>query len=71
MLKIKYIHILIHMYFSELTKEKVWDHSKFSEIGQRLNECNYVKYSMYRVALKVRALQSTLFSKYISYCSEI
>lgn len=52
------------MYFSELTKEKVWDHKKFSEIIQRLEECNYVKYSMYRVALKIRVLQNSLFSKY-------
>lgn len=52
------------MDFSEVTKEKHWDHSKFAEIRQRLDDCNYVKYSMYRVALKFRVLQKVLFSKY-------
>lgn len=53
--------------FSEKTNEKHWDHSKFTEIRQRLDDCNYVKYSMYRVALKFRVLQNLLFSKYLLY----
>lgn len=52
-----------YRFFSEL-KEKQWDHPKFEEIRQWLDECNYVKYSMYRVALKFRVLQSALYSKY-------
>ncbi|XP_044745432.1 dystrophin-related protein 2-like [Coccinella septempunctata] len=48
------------LYFNDATKEKQWNHPKFSEIKQRLDECNYVRYSTYRVALKFRALQQAL-----------
>ncbi|CAH0552084.1 unnamed protein product [Brassicogethes aeneus] len=48
-------------YINEVTNAKQWDHPKFSEIRQRLDECNYVKYSSYRVALKFRVLQQSLY----------
>ncbi|KAL3287005.1 hypothetical protein HHI36_001491 [Cryptolaemus montrouzieri] len=48
------------LYINESTKEKQWDHPKFSDIRQRLDDCNYVKYSSYRVALKLRVLQQAL-----------
>nr|XP_023028148.1 dystrophin-like [Leptinotarsa decemlineata] len=47
-------------YFNEASNCKQWDHPKFVEIRQRLDDCNYVKYSMYRVALKFRVLQNAL-----------
>lgn len=47
---------------SEETNEKHWDHPKFSEVRQRLDECNYIKYSIYRVAMKFRILQQALYS---------
>lgn len=48
------------LYFNDVTKEKQWNHPRFSEIKQRLDECNYVRYSTYRVAMKFRALQQAL-----------
>ncbi|XP_056629999.1 dystrophin-related protein 2-like isoform X1 [Diorhabda sublineata] len=48
-------------YFNKSTGVRQWDHPKFSEIKQRLDDCNYVKYSIYRVALKFRVLQNALY----------
>ncbi|XP_028131995.2 dystrophin-like [Diabrotica virgifera virgifera] len=48
-------------YYNKSSGAKQWDHPKFSEIGQRLDDCNYVKYSIYRVALKFRVLQNALY----------
>ncbi|CAH2014137.1 unnamed protein product [Acanthoscelides obtectus] len=48
-------------YINEHTKVHQWSHPKFADIRQRLDDCNYVKYSMYRVALKFRVLQNALF----------
>lgn len=65
--EIKFVHkCFISFDFSKLRNESQWDHSEFAEIRQKLDDCNYVKYSMYRVALKFRVLQKALFSKYIS-----
>lgn len=50
-------------YINEGSNAKQWDHPKFSGIKQRLDECNYVKYSNYRIASKIRVLQRELFSK--------
>ncbi|XP_018566008.1 dystrophin-related protein 2-like [Anoplophora glabripennis] len=47
-------------YLNELTNVKQWDHPKFVDIRQRIDDCNYVKYSVYRVALKFRVLQNAL-----------
>lgn len=54
----------ILFFYSEATNVKQWDHPKFVDIRQRLDDCNYVKYSIYRLALKFRVLQSALHSKY-------
>lgn len=51
-------------FFSELTSAKQWDHPKFAEIKQRIDDCNYIKYSSYRVASKIRILQRSLCSMY-------
>ncbi|XP_031354273.1 dystrophin-like [Photinus pyralis] len=48
-------------YINELTNVKQWDHPKFAEIIQHLHDCNYIKYSAYRVAAKFRALRRLLF----------
>nr|CAH7756584.1 unnamed protein product [Callosobruchus chinensis] len=48
-------------YINEDIKLQQWSHPKFADIRQRLDGCNYVKYSMYRVALKLRVLQNALF----------
>ncbi|RZC39097.1 dystrophin, isoform E-like [Asbolus verrucosus] len=48
-------------YFNENTKQQQWDHPKFLELKHLIDDCNYVKYSKYRVALKVRVLQKALF----------
>ncbi|CAG9854527.1 unnamed protein product [Phyllotreta striolata] len=48
-------------YFNKKTGVKDWEHPKFKQIKQTLDECNYVKYSKYRVALKIRALQKALY----------
>ncbi|KAJ8936626.1 hypothetical protein NQ314_012242 [Rhamnusium bicolor] len=47
-------------YINEATNLKQWDHPKFVDLRQRLDDCNYVKYSTYRVALKFRVLQNAL-----------
>lgn len=47
-------------YINESTNVRQWDHSKFSEIKQRLDDCNYIKYASYRVASKFRVLQNAL-----------
>nr|CAH7756588.1 unnamed protein product [Callosobruchus chinensis] len=58
-------------YINEDIKLQQWSHPKFADIRQRLDGCNYVKYSMYRVALKLRVLQNALFSEYFLtiYCT--
>lgn len=61
--------VLILLVFSEETKATQWDHPKFDEIKQRLDDCNYIKYASYRVASKFRILQNALFSKYLSFVS--
>nr|CAI5848460.1 unnamed protein product [Callosobruchus analis] len=48
-------------YINEHIKAQQWSHPKFADIRQRLDDCNYIKYSMYRVASKFRVLQSALF----------
>lgn len=50
-------------YVNEAVGGKQWDHPKFGDIKLRLEECNYVKYSNYRIASKMRVLQHELFSK--------
>lgn len=50
-------------YLNEAVGSKQWDHPKFGDIQLRLDECNYVKYSNYRIASKMRVLQQKLFSK--------
>lgn len=55
------------LFCSEVTNVKQWDHPKFVDIRQRLDDCNYVKYSIYRLALKFRVLQNALHSKYSCY----
>ncbi|KAG5872462.1 hypothetical protein JTB14_024043 [Gonioctena quinquepunctata] len=52
-------------YLNEASNHKQWDHPKFLEIRQRLDDCNYVKYSVYRVALKFRVLQNALYMEEI------
>ncbi|KAJ8963449.1 hypothetical protein NQ318_018931 [Aromia moschata] len=47
-------------YVNEVANVRQWDHPKFSDLRQRLDDCNYVKYSAYRVALKFRVLQNAL-----------
>ncbi|KAK9727922.1 WW domain [Popillia japonica] len=47
-------------YVNEQTKAKQWDHPKFADIKQKIDECNWIKYSAYRVAFKFRTLQNTL-----------
>lgn len=53
-----------HLFYSESTNIKQWDHPKFADIIQRLDECNYIKYSAYRIAAKFRVLQRALYSMY-------
>ncbi|KAJ8973910.1 hypothetical protein NQ317_000454 [Molorchus minor] len=48
-------------YVNEIINVKQWDHPKFADIRQRLDDCNYVKYSVYRLALKFRVLQNALY----------
>ncbi|KAJ3649917.1 hypothetical protein Zmor_021633 [Zophobas morio] len=48
-------------YFNDITQQKQWDHPKFIEVKHVIDDCNYVKYSKYRAALKFRALQKILF----------
>lgn len=48
-------------YINESTNIKQWDHPKFADIIQRLDECNYIKYSAYRIAAKFRVLQRALY----------
>lgn len=52
--------ISILFFFSENTQQKQWDHPRFIEVKHLIDDCNYVKYSKYRVALKFRALQKAL-----------
>ncbi|KAF2897378.1 hypothetical protein ILUMI_08792 [Ignelater luminosus] len=48
-------------YINETTNIKQWDHPKFTDIIQRLDDCNYIRYSTYRVAAKFRVLQHALY----------
>ncbi|KAF5304902.1 hypothetical protein FQR65_LT00786 [Abscondita terminalis] len=48
-------------YINLSTNVKQWDHPNFAEIVHHLDECNYIKYSAYRVAAKFRVLQKSLF----------
>ncbi|ERL92288.1 hypothetical protein D910_09605 [Dendroctonus ponderosae] len=40
-----------------------WDHPKFCDVKQAIDDCNYVIYATYRLALKFRVLQRALYSK--------
>jgi hypothetical protein len=51
---------------SESSEQRQWDHPKFIELKHLLDDCNYVKYSKYRVALKFRVLQKALFMEQVS-----
>lgn len=49
------------LYYTNLeTNTNQWDHPKFSEIKQAIDDCNYVAYPSYRLALKFRVLQRSL-----------
>ncbi|XP_022911861.2 dystrophin-like [Onthophagus taurus] len=48
-------------YIHEQSKVKQWDHPKFLEIKEKLDECNWIKYAAYRVAFKIRFLQQSLY----------
>jgi len=55
------------------TEKTQWDHPKMADIMSRLCEFNEVKYSAYRTAMKLRAVQKRLFRElesnlYVSYC---
>ncbi|GLV40563.1 Dystrophin [Carabus blaptoides fortunei] len=48
-------------YFNENTNSKQWDHPKFADVKQTIDECNFIKFSSYRVASKVRVLQRAFY----------
>lgn len=50
--------------YSENTNIKQWDHPKFTDIKQTIDDCNYIKFSSYRVATKIRTLQRSLYSMF-------
>ncbi|XP_066245861.1 dystrophin-like [Euwallacea similis] len=43
------------------TNLKQWDHPKFSDVKQALDDCNYIAYAAYRLAFKIRVLQRCLY----------
>lgn len=51
------------LFFSEITNLKQWDHPEYTNIFRKLEECSYIKYSSYRLAMKIRYLQNLLHSK--------
>ncbi|XP_030766334.1 dystrophin-like [Sitophilus oryzae] len=53
-------------YVNEEKGIKQWDHPKFSDVKQGIDECNYVTYPSYRLALKFRVLQRGLFMEEVS-----
>lgn len=50
-------------YVNDAIKSIQWDHPKFSDIKLRLDDCNYIKFSNYRIASKLLVLQRELLSK--------
>ncbi|KAH1007581.1 hypothetical protein HUJ04_004794 [Dendroctonus ponderosae] len=40
-----------------------WDHPKFCDVKQAIDDCNYVIYATYRLALKFRVLQRALYTE--------
>ncbi|KAF7279931.1 hypothetical protein GWI33_006601 [Rhynchophorus ferrugineus] len=53
-------------YVNDEKKMKQWDHPKFCDVKQGIDECNYVTYPSYRLALKFRVLQRSLFMEEVS-----
>lgn len=49
------------VYTNDNTNTKQWEHPKFADIKQTIDECNYIKFSAYRVAAKIRVLQRALY----------
>lgn len=49
--------------FSEVTNVKQWDHPEYNAIINTLDDFNYIKYTSYRLATKIRCLQNLLHSK--------
>ncbi|KAL1512645.1 hypothetical protein ABEB36_002204 [Hypothenemus hampei] len=47
-------------YINKETNTKQWDHPKFSDVKQAIDDCNYIVYSTYRLAMKIRAIQRHL-----------
>lgn len=56
-------------YINSETNIEQWDHPKFCDVKQAIDDCNYVAYASYRLALKIRVLQRCLSSKYIDPCT--
>ncbi|XP_050294768.1 dystrophin-like [Anthonomus grandis grandis] len=50
-------------YFNTSTNKEQWDHPKYSEIKQALDDCNYIAFSSYRLAFKLRVLQRYLYTE--------
>lgn len=57
-------------FYSSETNIEQWDHPKFCDVKQAIDDCNYVAYASYRLALKIRVLQRCLSSKYIDPCTK-
>ncbi|XP_017776490.1 PREDICTED: dystrophin-like [Nicrophorus vespilloides] len=53
-------------YVNELDNTKQWDNPKYTEIQQRIDDCNFIKYANYRVASKIQAIQQSLYLNEVS-----
>lgn len=59
---VKY-YIFTFLNFSETSGKQSYDHPQFSKIMDSLEEYNEIKYSAYRIAFKIFALQRHLQGK--------
>uniref|UniRef100_A0AAR5PUD5 Dystrophin n=1 Tax=Dendroctonus ponderosae TaxID=77166 RepID=A0AAR5PUD5_DENPD len=50
-------------YISDQQNLQQWDHPKFCDVKQAIDDCNYVIYATYRLALKFRVLQRALYTE--------
>lgn len=59
---------LFYFYTSESSGRQSYDHPQFTKIMKSLEEYNDIKYSAYRIAFKIFALQTSLKGKYKILC---
>ncbi|CAG9765908.1 unnamed protein product [Ceutorhynchus assimilis] len=55
------LHQMVAVDPSESSNTHQWDHPKFADIKQAIDDCNYIAYAKYRLASKFRVLQRCLY----------